>query len=50
MGSNMAKKLEVINKEFSPWKPMPFRLQTTKFFATIKHLNNTGVNLKDQKG
>jgi hypothetical protein len=42
--------LEVINKEFPPWEQVPFRLQTVEFFATVRHLNNAGVNLRDQKG
>jgi hypothetical protein len=29
---------------------VPFRLQTVEFFATMRYLNNTGVNSRDQKG
>jgi hypothetical protein len=50
MASKRTKKLEVINKEFPPWEQVPFRLQTAEFFAIVRHLNNTGVNPRDQKG
>jgi hypothetical protein len=50
MASKRTKKLEVINKEFPLWEQVPFRLQIVEFFATMKHLNNTGVNPRDQKG
>ena len=42
--------MEVINKEFPPWEQVPFRLQTAEFFAQVRHLNNSGVNPRDQKG
>ena len=50
MALKRTKNLEVINKEFPPWEQVLFRLQTIEFFAEVQHLNNTGVNPRDQKG
>jgi hypothetical protein len=50
MASKRTKKLEVINKEFPMWEQVPFRLQTVEFFATVRHLNNAGINPRDHKG
>jgi hypothetical protein len=50
MALKRTKKLEVINKEFPPWEQVPFRLETAKFFAIVRHLNNISVNPRDQKG
>ena len=50
MVSKRTKKLKVMKKEFSSWKQVPFRLQSVEFFAIVQHLNNMGVNPRNQKG
>jgi hypothetical protein len=41
----MAKGCEV-ERDFPTWEKVDYKLQSEEFFATVKKLNNNGLNLK----